>query len=380
MDRLVCAGHFEDNHLIEFIEDNGIEATCDYCKPRYQIGKVIAFDKLVDRIDEALSNFYNHPDEEGMAYDSSEGGTYGWYGAEVYDTNDLFYEVGLDIDGSKLQSEILSAFSDKVWCHIDPYWNRPHEQMTYNWEKFSRLVKHQIRYSFFMTKSFKGDEGQPLQEILNDIARNADDLGLIKKLPLENSIFRCHQHPDFEKINTFQRLTSPPIKCSTQPNRMSPAGISMFYGSFDKETARIEVINSDVLKAKPCFTVGEFRQKKSFQVLDFTELPPVPSIFDQKNIEQFYPILFFHSFTTELSKPIAWDGRQHIEYVPTQVLTEYFRYVFPEFTGVHIDGLVYESSKAPGYKCCVLFMDNEESRKYLELAEVHTTKNTFKTL
>ena len=69
----------------------------------------------------------------------------------------------------------------------------------------------------------------------------------------------------------------------------------------------------------------------------------------------------------ELSKEIYEDGREHVEYVPTQILTEYFKYIFYQLTNNQIEGIVYKSSKSEKGKCVVFFMDNKSSSKYLKL-------------
>ncbi|MCE5292392.1 MAG: RES domain-containing protein [Nocardiaceae bacterium] len=46
----------------------------------------------------------------------------------------------------------------------------------------------------------------------------------------------------------------------------------------------------------------------------------------------------------ELTLPIVLDGREHIDYVPTQVFTEFLRYAFPE----PLDGMVFPSAQSDG--------------------------------
>jgi hypothetical protein len=48
------------------------------------------------------------------------------------------------------------------------------------------------------------------------------------------------------------------------------------------------------------------------------------------------------------------DGREHIEYVPTQVVAEYLRYVFKDGAGEEIQGVAWESSKLSGTRNVVL--------------------------
>ena len=55
------------------------------------------------------------------------------------------------------------------------------------------------------------------------------------------------------------------------------------------------------------------------------------------------------------------------EYVPTQIFTEYIRFM----NNCHIDGIVYRSSLT-GRKNIVLFYDNETSDQVLQLNHAFT--------
>jgi hypothetical protein len=65
------------------------------------------------------------------------------------------------------------------------------------------------------------------------------------------------------------------------------------------------------------------------------------------------------------------DDKINIEYVPTQILGEYFRYVLPDIGMGSIDGILYPSSQNEG-KCCVLFMDNDMCKEHMELKSFDT--------
>jgi hypothetical protein len=60
-------------------------------------------------------------------------------------------------------------------------------------------------------------------------------------------------------------------------------------------------------------------------------------------------IAFLRRFVEGLTLPVVLDGREHIEYVPTQVFTEYLRYSFPAL----LDGLVFPSVQGPGCNCVI---------------------------
>ena len=50
----------------------------------------------------------------------------------------------------------------------------------------------------------------------------------------------------------------------------------------------------------------------------------------------------------------------HIEYTPTQVVSEFFRHRFHDAQGNPIRGLVYGSAKRPGAANLALFIDSSE--------------------
>jgi len=64
---------------------------------------------------------------------------------------------------------------------------------------------------------------------------------------------------------------------------------------------------------------------------------------------------YWHHY--DITAQVAKDGREHIEYVPTQVVSEYIRHVL-KAEGKSIDGVVYQSSKDGGTEACVLFFEN----------------------
>lgn len=67
----------------------------------------------------------------------------------------------------------------------------------------------------------------------------------------------------------------------------------------------------------------------------------------------------------EITKPI--DKNPGIEYVPTQIFTEYIRFL----NIYHIDGIIYRSSLTGG-RNIVLFYDNETSTDILQLEKAVT--------
>ena len=141
-------------------------------------------------------------------------------------------------------------------------------------------------------------------------------------------------------------------------NRMSPPGIVMFYVSDNPETALRETARSPGV-----FAVGEFKTLREARVLDLADIPRVPSIFegipDVLEYDPRPPTIFLNYFATEVSKPIAGDRRIHIEYIPTQVITEYFRTEFRHYSA-RIDGIRYSSARHSDHFSLVLFATQDD--------------------
>ena len=105
---------------------------------------------------------------------------------------------------------------------------------------------------------------------------------------------------------------------------MSPAGIVMTYVSEDAATALAETAD------KPgTYAVGQFRALRDITILDLADLPPIPSLFEEISDTLPYDphkaLRFLHRLADDISRPIERDDRVHIEYVPTQVVTEFLR-------------------------------------------------------
>lgn len=348
----VCSNHIENYAIKDLILNNGERGLCSYCKS--QKFTVIEFEFLIKHVSSCLSYFYDDAGNAGMKYETSEGG----YVGNTFDISDILSDAGLITESYELQKDLENAFDDSVaWCERDPYGDREHDELFYNWNVFKELVKHQKRYYFSNTGK--------VHKILDAVGRKASDLHLFRFMDPGTILFRCRQHKESLKIRKASDISSPPPKNVIYSNRMSPIGISMFYCAFDSETALKETINYADAK-RPKLTTAKFSNKKELFLLDLTKLPRVPSLFDEKERKHYSSIIFLKKFIEDLSKDIARDEKEQIDYIPTQIVTEYFRYPYAEITESPLDGIIYYSSKNRGKSSCVLFLDDKQSLSELE--------------
>ena len=381
----VCSSHFQDHFIRTFIEKNSREGKCHYCSKN---ADVIDLHSLVEFINEKICNYYGDVEDQALPTynswaDKDDDETFPYHNScgllmpnkrEDYDIDELFEEVGLSIDNEKLYNDIRNCFDDtKRYCVIDAFYDTKEEELSDKWKRFCEIVKSSRRYTFFKMPEFatKQHSDNGLDDILSELGNLVINANLIKTInPPNATICRCRVHNKGDVFKTIADLASPPDNFASQ-NRMSPAGVSMFYGAFMPTTAIREVANT--FTNENDVTIGDFNVIKPIKVIDFMGLFRL-SIFGNYD----YNIMsFLKSFVFEIAKPISPKDKD-IEYVPTQIITEYFRYVFKTGEGENINGLKYRSAANNGGFCCVLFFDKKTCPDYLSLKQYAIVANKDK--
>ncbi|WP_407181290.1 HEPN-associated N-terminal domain-containing protein [Bradyrhizobium sp. STM 3562] len=348
-DRCVCAGCFEDDDLKGFIRDNATKHQCSFCGSR---SKSAPLEEIADFIEGRMLEFYGKAVEQ-LPYESREGGYQGWH----TDTDDLLFgQIGLELpkdrDG-KLAQALLDLIGDDEWCEYDWLTLDFDQSLKFGWLNFCTEVKHARR--FFFHKLGGEDSGHPDDRsfftLLSDIAKLADDLGLIKDIPGGYSLFRARPRGSADvKYETAKELGPPPEEYATQSNRMNPPGIPMFYGAETAALAVAEIRNT-------LFSLGTFKTNRSIRILDLAALPKLPGFFSKASQRERLGLSFLHEFSNLISEPVARDDRTHVEYIPTQVYTEFLRDF--RFEGGPLDGIRYKSATRHAGANVVLFATTE---------------------
>lgn len=363
-DKNLCIKHIDDNAIKSYIRKNYRIGYCDYCGKEL---KVISLESLLEFMMLGISNFYEDA-ANFMSYDGRQGG----YLGDTFNADELIQErIGLETDPFELTEDIVNSIEDIAWSEPDMYYDNERDELMYQWSFFKNLIKHKSRYLFQQNQSSKNAE--KAFAILKEVGQITKNLKLIKKIEKGTIIYRCRQHHSSIVVSEKEKLVSPPEKYAIYPNRFSPSGISMLYSAFDPITAFLETISRED-KKKNTVTISKFKLKKEIYVVDFNRLPCIPSIFDFKKVKTHYLIRFLYDLVKDFTQEIKKDGKEHIEYVPAQVVTEYFRYPFNKNRQNIIEGIVYPSSKNRSESSSVIFWNNEECMENLELIEINVEK------
>jgi hypothetical protein len=340
-EKYICADCIAEDYLGAYIEQEGSSQICSYCKKEK---KVIELERIYGLIEDGLNFLY---------IDSSE--------AEESLINPVMEAD--EVLAKHITSEqpiiddLLSYFDDQSWCERGISYGNESEITFWTWQKFTDLIKYKARF-FFMEKNFDVNYGYLPLPILQQINIIAEKLDLFTILPKGTTVYRARKGC-YNKASELGSAPSAGIKYS---NRFSPAGISMFYGAEDKETCLTE-IEIDVSSK---YTIGKWELQEDLCVLDFTKYFKVdektnkyysknsPSIFDKGRRNEYHYYVFIQMLASDMSKSVSRDGSENIDYVPTQVVCEYFRLVKK-----NIMGICFYSAKN-GRKNYCLFYDNKD--------------------
>ncbi len=349
----VCLAHIRDeafrSRVERFVDE---DAVCDLCGAM----NAVVIDVVTEIVQSAISDRYKPAPEWNAPWDEIESGE----GPEVHYLTELLdgYLALFDAVDDELYEAIEASFGDDtMWVTTFEYDLRPRDKDVLGWSEFRELVQHKSRY-------LQLDEQSPIariygvpppREMLTRVARLLDGHRLYRTIDPDELLWRGRVDDQRRTKWGATELASAPAAHARQ-SRMSAAGISMFYGAFDVETVAAELVGD----ARPWLMVGAFQPTRRLRVIDLTNLPPFPSPFSERAATDDDELLFLRAFSDDVSRPVLEPELVHIEYAPTQVVTEYLRYVFvPRKRKRPVDGIIYRSSRREA-ECVAIFASHEQ--------------------
>ncbi|WIV99687.1 HEPN-associated N-terminal domain-containing protein [Kinneretia aquatilis] len=346
-DKHVCPNCVEDEFLKALIQSCVSQRKCDYCGRRTRDLSAAPVESIMPAVAAALNYFYAEPTHAGVPYDG------GWV-FEPTDTADALMGVPFDCHDD-LFEDIANAFSNTAWISAaDGHWASSHrnEEWSSAWQSFSEIVKHRSRH-FFMSSTAESKSTMrpsPL-DVLELVSGMAARLELLTSMPKATHLYRVRERVGTSDWPICAEQVGAPPSHLANAGRMNPAGISYLYLSMTRGGALAEV-----LRGPPCrAAIATFELVDTLAVLDLTRLPSLPSVFDEAKHRLREVVLFLDDFVEDICQPVQKDGQEHISYVPSQVVSEYFAQVFKTVEGKVLDGIVYPSAVAPGGVNLALF-------------------------
>jgi hypothetical protein len=351
---MICVDCMESPALKRFVLGRGAVDQCDYCQK-----EEIAVDDqvLLEHVERLFYSVLVHFDEIDKEFqcqflggaDLSIGEIWNIFESQPATVADEFEEKLIN----HLVTEFVFECSGK---------NRPElftindgelseNQFSSGWKDFLRSIDHSHRFFNRSAESF-------LDELFHVLIDDFDleTKGVIAVIDDKQSIYRARVADSEETISAIksdpgaQLGPTPPRLASDQ--RMSPVGISVFYGAYDRDTCISEIrpLVGDAAIS------GEFRPRKSLKLIDLNRLPDCRisrDIYDDDFVQHAHAATFFNQLVFEMSRP----ARRNVgnPYLSTQIIFEYMRVRFKDFA----DGILYRSvQQDQSGHCIALFPDS----------------------
>lgn len=326
-DKSICVRCVPDDYLRDVVARAVVdEQECSFCGA----APAAVFDVFTEAFMVGVRHTFEQADNAGIPWDGREGGyvfdTY--LHCDLPDAFDWEIETGHEFE---VLGELSSCLEEKTYASRH-WWTdtEPDEAYSSAWKGFREQILHRTRFVFWARKATTdpdlGAEEVSVADVLEAIGRLLVTFDLVTTLPAGTVTYRARGHvrqEDSRDWGAAQLGTNLPNN-ATSSSRMSPAGIPLFYGADDVETALAEVARAD---DREFFTVGKFVTTEPVTVIDLTHVPSVPSVFDPELGGYQGQLRFLNELVDELRKPID-TARSNLDYVPTQVFCEYFLHVF----------------------------------------------------
>jgi len=308
---VVCEAHVDDDFLKRWITENATAPGCDICGQRDERNLAADVGDLAAVVLQGLERHWGDFNDElvpwGMDYDGS------------MVTQELLFEEEVTSDAA-LIPVLISALPDHAWVQHDFFRLTPSERLSTAWTEFVRLIKHRSRF-FFTLEAADADDPDALSplDILGELGDAASTAGLLVEWPAGTKVFRARVHRADFFSDAWDLAALPEAKAdAAAANRMSAAGVPMFYGARTSESASAEADSAEQ-ENLGFLSLGEFEALRPFRILDLSAGFDIPSIFDTERGDDQAAMGFLRGFTDTVARKVARDGQEHIDYVPTQV-------------------------------------------------------------
>lgn len=357
MEETVCVEHFTDGVLRDALGREADRFECSFCGRKAAAGEApfaIEMDQLGALVWDVLTWSYYWTEDPGDP----------WRDLEIYDTTYVMYETVEEAVDPAYAMQIVECLiratsSTDAWAPSDST-----DPSALGWSAYATTVRTESRFVVIAESKRPGYEDEPparISRFLTALLAYVES-DLLIELPADYTLYRGRMADNARKLLEDVRKepstelgSSPPALAGN--NRLSPPGISLFYSADDLHVAVAEIaLHSKYDEA----VVGAFRTTRRLRLLDFTRpLTKLPSIFatDEESRRRWMFARFKKHFTDMITAPVVLDGRESIDYTPTQVVAEWLRWV-PE---QRIDGIAWPSHLAEKTKAGFSEDDNFEN-------------------
>lgn len=347
---VVCLTHLTDPHLLELIAKDAEDRDGRECAVCGKESLTPA--ELILNLGTLAEIVYQHA---GMLYDQEGFYSDGQQWASEVDRYEVVDTVVFDSVDQHLRGTIVELIAD-LFPDEEEWFERDSGDLDWEqdqWEKFERNIKHKTRFISVPSETWPLTPPELNHIFITRVLEYAEqDSGLRTTLEVGTKLYRARTDRAADAL-LKKAQKKPAAELGPAPyervaaGRMNAQGVAMLYTAFAPETACAEVASHSPYSDA---VVGEFIVKQPLTVLDLTGVPVPSSIFDTSQVGTGV-LASLGTFVERITRPVILDGNHPVDYAPTQVLTEAFRW----WTEPKLDGIIYPSRVHEGGKNIVLF-------------------------
>jgi len=344
-----CVNCFRDETIVETIEEEGDQGTCDFCEST----DILTMEcRELWPLFEPVVRLYSE-----VSSDNTPPFLMGGHGETIATLLNQDWDVFSDVTCDRMDDlmravipeamhkDDIGAFPDSRALHIsyeDAWWyTSPSEY----WDSFVYHITHERRFipaTDDINRSGVHDPRDWLPEIASSVS---------EQLRAGESIWRTRRADEVDAELKKGEEPGPDELGSPPPDRAraaraNPEGIPVFYGALEAYTAAAE--------ARPAIGQSLYLSRwellAGVQVVDLTKSVPIGSPFGyetwrlQRRLEHRE---FIRSVSWALARPVL-PQEERLGYIPTQYVVEVIR-------DAGYDGVIYRSAQDPAGNNVVLF-------------------------
>jgi hypothetical protein len=343
LDKRICGACVSDGYLKSKIAESlTVDQACDYCE---SVCPTIDIWSLAEHCDSVIESFYEvssltdaviiyERDPEGEELSEILDRLICPPQQAIDDLVELLTEIWFD------RSSLEHRYGEDPWFVEKSNLSEP---LSVAWNKMEQSLRHEARYinptAFSMLESIFGT-------VLDD--RTREKYPVIVELGPDCHIDTLYRARVFQSLAAMEialshpeRNIGPPPSGVGAAGRMNAKGVSVFYGSTEKETSISEVrppVGSHVV-------VGAFKLTRKLRLLDLHRLGSITlkstsSLFDPATTIEASRRDFLETLTQKMVMPVMPELEEQ-EYLITQAIADFLS-THPQ---LKLDGILFPSAQ-----------------------------------
>lgn len=350
----MCLSHIIDPYLLDQVTDFAYGAVCSLCATEHLVpsGPVVRLKQLAPVLREAARRRYDH-----VGFVS---------GGEQLQTPISSRDVAASLLSEAVEpaalaftSEVAAQFleDERAWFEL---FDQDHEAgVQFEWDDFEQNVKHVTRLLAPALGTTPTTPPERNYEFVRSLLVLTEERsGMARTVKRGTRLFRARSERDSRALEEKIRL-APARELGPAPaervsaGRMNAQGVSMLYAALDADTACAEVASHSPYDEA---VVGTFILQQPLRILDLTRVPAKRSVFESAYEEGDNRLASLDFYRDRITQPVILDDNHPVDYVPSQMLTEAFRW----WSQPRLDGIAFPSRVSPGGTNIVLFFGDHK--------------------